>query len=160
MARALALLILGAAMPACSSAPDEPMAITDVIARMDALNGRTVRVAGYLGDCIGYDCDLFRNPNEKAQQDRRFEEYRTHRWDQPPPATPEVPALGIGPGEDFAFDRQMAPYRNSYVVITGRITNHCRDHEGRRGCTDRNTDLLPTQIEHWSPPQSQTGNRI
>jgi hypothetical protein len=159
MVRALALLMLGIAMPACSSVPDEPMAVDNVVANIETLNGQTIRVAGYLGGCGGYSCDLFRNPSDKAQQDRRFEEFRTHRWDQPPPSTPEVPALGIGQGENFAFDRQAAPYVNSYVVITGRVTNRCRDHQGRRGCTDRSSDLLPTQIERWTPPQPQTGNR-
>jgi len=152
--RAVALLTLAVATLSCRSDPmaesGEPMAITDVIANIDALDGRTVRVAGYLGVCRGYDCQLFRNESEKAQWDRYISEIRAEaRVLRGPGATiVEPPALGIGSGENFEFDRTAAPFTNSYVVITGRVSNRCR-HNGQPGCTDRSTDLEPVGIEPW-----------
>lgn len=152
--RAVALLTLAAATLSCRSEPTagsgEPMAITDVIANIDGLDGRTVRVAGYLGECFGYDCRLFRNENENAQWDRYISEIiaSAHARRDPGATIAEPPALGIGSGENFEFDRTAAPYTNSYVVITGRVSNRCR-HNGQPACTDRSTDLEPIGIEPW-----------
>ena len=162
-ARALALLMLAASSPACGSAPEDPMTITAVIARINALNGRTVQVAGYLGECRGYDCRLFRNANEarasQAQGDRYLSEVgKAAREGRRLPAAPvEAPWLGIGEGENARFDRAAAPYQNSYVVITGRVTNMCR-HNGQPGCVDRSIDVQPTDITRWSPQSSDAGN--
>jgi hypothetical protein len=134
------------------------MAITDVIANIDALNGRTVRVAGYMGDCGRYWCVLARNADEYAQINQWHREMLAHRPGQRYPTIGAVPALGLGSGEDFAFDRQATPYVNSYVVITGRVSNRCRFH-GRPICMDRNPDVLPTRIKHGSPPPPNRGNR-
>ncbi len=135
------------------------MATTDVIANIGSLNGRTVRVAGYLGDCRGYECRLFPSPSEKALADRYYGELMAAAHEGRRPTLPEtVPVfLGIGSGENFEFDRRAAPYQNGYVVITGRVTNRCR-YNGRPSCTDRTTDVEPTQIERSTPPQSQAGN--
>lgn len=156
-ARAIALLLLGASSASCGSAPGEPMVITDVIANIDALNGQTIRVVGYLGECGGFECPLFRNPAEKAQvdEDRRISMAALRaavreRRGLAPPEFDDLPWLGIGSGEHGEFDRQAAPYTNGYVVITGRVTNMCRI-DGQPGCTDRNTDLQPTHIARWSP---------
>lgn len=155
MARLTPLLILGAA-GLCGCAGDDPMAITDVIADIDALNGRSVRVAGYLGPCQGYDCLLFRNEREKARWDRYIAEVMAliHDRRRGRAATAEPPILGIGTGENRGFDRMAAPYTNSYVVITGRVSNRCR-HNGQPACTDRTTDLEPTAIEGWQPPANR-----
>jgi len=32
------------------------------------------------------------------------------------------------------------------VVITGKVTDGCRGSDGRPGCTDRSTDIKPTDI--------------
>lgn len=151
---AVALVPLAVAMLSCRSEPaasaGEPMAITEVIARIDALNGQTVRVAGYLGVCRGYDCLLFRSESEKALWERQMSEMmasaRAGRAQGTAIAMP--PILGIGSGENFEFDRTAAPYTNNYVVITGRVSNRCR-HNGQPACTDRTTDLEPTGIEPW-----------
>jgi len=134
------------------------MEITHVIANIDALNGQVIRVSGYLGTCFGYDCVLFRNQNEKAQWDRVMAQLavRARDYRAPVPVIPDLPMLGIGSGENFEFDRAAAHYNNSYVVITGRVTNVCRYH-GVQACTDRSTDLEPTQIARWSPQGAQAG---
>jgi hypothetical protein len=148
------LFTLAVATLSCRSEPmtmsGEPMAITDVIANIDSLDGRTVRVAGYLGECLGYECKLFRNESEKAQWDRYISEIiaNADAGREPRASVAEPPVLGIGSGEDVGFDRIAAPHTDSYVVITGRVTNTCR-HNGRPACTDRSTDLEPTAIEPW-----------
>ena len=129
------------------------MTITDVIANIDRLNGRTVRVAGYLMHCRGYECRLYRSEAEKQQADRYFADLLRDIAAQRPldPSVPEPPMLGIGPGENWQFDAMAAPFANSYVVITGRVTNRCR-HNGEPDCTDRTTDLEPISISRWNPP--------
>jgi hypothetical protein len=157
--RPITLLFLGLSTLACGPAPEsEPMAITDVIARIDALNGQMIRVAGYLGYCGGYECHLYRSVSDKARADRYIQAISVPRERRRiPPAASYPPELGIGPGENFEFDRRAAPYNNSYVVITGRVTNACRYH-GESACTDRSTDLEPTQIARWSPGGADAGN--
>lgn len=161
--RPITLLFLGASTLSCGRAPEsEPLAITDVIARIDALNGQMIRVAGYLGDCGGYECRLYRSVSDKARADRYIQAlsvvaHQPRERRRIPPAAMMPPALGIGPGENFEFDRRAAPYNNGYVVITGRVTNACRYH-GLPACTDRSTDLEPTQIARWSPQGAGAGN--
>jgi hypothetical protein len=156
---AIALLMLGTSTMACGSTPDGPMAIDNVIANIDALNGRTIRVAGYLGDCRAYECSLFRNPSEKAEADRYYHELMAAAQEGRRPAVtgPGPTFLGIGSGENFEFYRRAAPYTNGYVVITGRVTNGCR-YNGRPACVDRTTDVEPTQIGRWSPPEADVRN--
>jgi hypothetical protein len=155
----MALLILAASSPACGSAHDEPMAITGVIGNIDALNGRTVRVAGYLGECGGYECRLFRNASERTQVDSYYRELMAaaQAGRRPSAIANELPWLGIGSGENREFERLAAPFQNGYVVITGRVTNRCR-YNGQPACTGRSTDIEPTEIARWSPPQSDAGN--
>lgn len=136
------------------------MAIPDVIANIDALNGRTVQVAGYLGECAIYQCQLFRNASEHGQAERYYRELMTAAREGRRPAvtTLDVPWLGVGAlSEDRGFDRMAAPFQNGYVVITGRVTNRCR-YNGLPACTDNSTDLEPTEFARRSPPQSAAGN--
>jgi hypothetical protein len=147
-----ALIAFAVMTPGCNSGTfREPMTITDVIENIDRLNGRTVRVAGYLGECRGYDCHLFRNPAEKARLERLFEQARAgaDSGGGPPPPVDETPVLSIGTGDGNDFDAKAGPFANSYVVITGRVTNQCR-FNGRPDCTDRGPDLQPTGIAGWS----------
>ncbi len=67
-------------------------------------------------------------------------------------------ALGIGSGKDFEFDRKAAPFQHSYVLITGKVTNVCRDKDGKGGCLDRSTDLDPISIRAWDRSESLATN--
>lgn len=152
LGRVASIALAAAAAPACGSTYYEPMTITDVIANIDRLNGRTVRVTGYLGVCRGYDCLLFRNTAEKARWDRWIDQLMRMPESGPRRRLPpfdEPPTLGIGAGERMDFDAKAEPFQESYVVITGRVTNGCR-YRGRPACTDRTTDLIPTAIASWS----------
>ena len=116
------------------------MTVPQLAGQTHALNGRTVKVSGYLGDCSGYDCVLFA---DKAGHDAwrlRIEAIR--RKTNPVPEEP--PTIGIGGFPNF--DRKAAPLQNSMVTITGTVTDRCRSPENKPGCTDRSTDLEPTDI--------------
>lgn len=119
----------------------------EVVPRIDELNGQTASVAGYLAECGGYNCILYRT---KADADDWNRFLAAVRAGQRVP-TPDVPIVGIGSGTNVDFDAQAAPFTNRYVVITGTITNECR-FEGRPACTDRGPDLKPTAIRAGSPP--------
>jgi hypothetical protein len=136
-----------------SSAP--LLTVAELEPRIDELNGDSVRVAGYLGPCAGYDCVLYRTKEDSEMWDRTMA--AVHRNKKVP--IPDLPSLGIGSGEDFEFDAKAAPFVRSYVVITGTVTNECR-FKGRPSCTDRGPDLKPIHISSWKgaiPPASQRG---
>ena len=119
----------------------------EIVPQIDALNGQTVSVAGYLSECGGYDCGLYRTKADSDAWDRFMIALRANSRVQ----VPDVPILGIGGGTNFEFDAKAAPFTHSYVVITGTVTNQCR-FEGRPACTDRGPDLNPTAIRTESPP--------
>ncbi len=121
--------------------------VEELIPRIEELNGETVSVAGYLSECGGYDCSLYRT---KADSDE-FEEFLTAARANRRPPVPDVPMLGIGSGTNFDFDAKAAPFTNAYVVITGTVTNECR-FQGKPACTDRSPDLKPTAIRAASSP--------
>jgi hypothetical protein len=52
--------------------------------------------------------------------------------------------LGIG-NEHGRFTRQAAPFVGAYVVITGTVTNKCRDR-GVPSCLHGSTDIEPTDV--------------
>jgi hypothetical protein len=122
----------------CSPQPDE-MNVETVISRIDALNGKTVSVAGYLGECGGYECALYRTKRDADLTNHWMRNSRAGR----PFEIVDVPTLGIGTGANF--DATAAPFTNSYVVIKGIVTNECR-FNGKPACTDRSTDLKPVSI--------------
>jgi hypothetical protein len=143
---------------ACGIFAAEPplFTVTELVPRIDELNGKTVRVVGYLADCAGYSCDLYPREADVAVWQRAYAQLgTTRRFEEP-----KLPVLGIGSGPAFEFDRKAAPFVNSYVVITGKVTDQCR-FKGERGCTDRSPDLEPTGIAAWHgrippPPQSKS----
>lgn len=152
--RPAALILLAASAGACGSqAAADPMTITEVISNIDRLNGQTVRVAGYLMECAGYECRLYRNRADKEQGERYFRELIADANAGRPlsPTVAEPASVGIGVGDNWEFDVAAAPYRNTYVIITGRVTNRCR-HNGEPACSDRSTDLELLSITRWSPP--------
>jgi hypothetical protein len=141
----LLLAIVGAS---CGPAASQNiLTVEEIVPRIDALDGRMVSVAGHLSECGGYDCILHRTKEDADAWDQVMLSLRAHR----PVPIPEVPVLGIGSGTNSDFDAKAAPFRNSYVVITGTVTNACR-YRGMPACTDRSTDLRPIAIRAGSPP--------
>ena len=122
-----ALLLLAG----CNAAEPPLRTVNEIIAQCDKLMGKTVRAAGYLGNCAGYDCHLFTDPRG---------------WDAAGPG--EYPGIGIG--SEGSFDRKAAPFQHSYVVITGRVA---KDNCTSAGGTDRSFGIDPTDIRAWTPSE-------
>ena len=149
--------MLSASCDAAGTDSSTPLfTVAEIEPRIDELNGARVRVAGYLGECSGYTCILYRSKEDSEAWDRVMAAVHQKKKVD----VPELPSLGIGSGgENFEFDAKAAPFVRSYVVITGTVTNVCR-FEGRPACTDRGPDLNPIHISSWKgavPPAPKRG---
>lgn len=129
---ALTSVAAAAATAACDRAPDRVFSVDEVIANIDSLNGKTVRVGGFLPDCDGYNCLLYRNRSAAARGGEGEAEF-----------------LGIGDDDDF--DNKARPFVGDYVLITGKVDNQCRD-KGQWSCLDRGPEVHPTSIKAWRRP--------
>jgi hypothetical protein len=148
IARTAVTLLIAAVCASCGSAePQRVLTVEEVVPQIDRLNGQTVSVAGYLAECGGYDCTLYRDKADSEQWDQFMAAVQANRK----LPIPNVPTLGIGSGTNFEFDAKAAPFTNSYVVVTGTITNECR-FEGKLSCTDRGPDIKPATIRAGHPP--------
>jgi hypothetical protein len=137
-----AAIFLGAvSITSCRPSGPQVLTVEEIVPRIDELNAQTVSAAGYLAECGGYDCILHRTKQDADEWNRAISDARAGK----PLALPDYPMLGIGSGTNFDFDAKAAPFTNSYVVITGTITNECR-FQGKPACTDRGPDLKPTAI--------------
>jgi len=149
-------LLLAFVVAACGTAsPTKPITVDEFIAQIDRLNGQTVSVAGYISECGGYDCSLFRNKAESDEVDRAMSAIRAALAEGATDVSgfpfPDHPAVSIGTGSRFSFfDWRASFYADSYVVITGRANNQCYS-EGRI-CFDRAADLEPIAIRSASTP--------
>lgn len=149
-----ALVLLGAMIgTSCGSEPPQVLTVDQVVPRIHELDGRMVRVAGYLPACDAYDCTLYRTKEDADELDRALLTLGTKAA-----PVPNFPALGIGTGTNFDFEAKAAPLANGYVVITGAITDECRPElpglEGQNACLDRGPDLQPAAIAPGTPPTS------
>lgn len=132
------------------------MSVPEVVNNLDELNGQTVTVGGYLAECGGYNCELFTDHTQIKGYAEWWTQFfaavrRRERPAEPPPGMWQN-VLNIGSGNDF--DRKARNYWNSYVLITGKVTNMCRHSGGEPGCTDRSPDLEPTSIRPWKRPSN------
>jgi hypothetical protein len=147
--RRIAFLAPSLAIAACGAPqPAEILTVTFVDPRIDALNGQRISVAGYLGDCMGYDCSLYAT---KEQHDLFKRWIATARAAERTVPRPDIPSLAIGSGLDGDFDKQGTPFSRSYVIITGTVTNKCR-FNGEPACADRGTDIEPEDIRAGKAP--------
>lgn len=151
--RAAVGLLLAIATTACDSASPKPVTVDEFIAQLDRLDGRTVSVIGYLGECYVYSCHLYRNQNESDDVDRAMSTMRAALDEGVRDVSgfqfPNHPAVSIGAGSQF-FDIQTDFYAGGYVVITGKASNRCRS--GKYACFDRAGDLDPMTIRSTSAP--------
>jgi hypothetical protein len=127
---------------ACHAEP-QTLGVHQTIKNIHALNGKTVRVRGYLGECMGYDCGLFQDRSEWEQTERWLAATAKGQRGHLPPDW-----LGIGGSPDF--DAKAQPFVRRYVLITGKLDDSCRDEQLRPGCTDRAPELEPIAITYWT----------
>lgn len=149
-------LLLALATAACSSPTSKnPLTVEEFIAQSDQLNGQTVMVTGYLGECEALSCMLYRNKAESDDVRRAMSDIRAALDEGATDVSgfpfPDHPSVSIGPGSQSSFfDWRAYFYKDGYVVITGEATNQCRSKE--TFCFDRVGDLLPSSIRSASAP--------
>ncbi|MEO7240963.1 MAG: hypothetical protein ABIW16_06140 [Sphingomicrobium sp.] len=140
---------------ACHAAPpidaNRVLSVEEVIANIDQFNGKRVRIGGYLGRCEGYDCMLFSNARDQQAFAAFIADPRAWGDKQLPDE------LGIG--WNLAFDQAARPFNNRYVMITGKVSNHCRRH-AKAVCTDRAEDISPIEIAPWRPASQRSSGAI
>jgi len=149
-------LLLALATVACGSATTKkPTTIEEFIAQIDQLNGQTVMVTGYLGECGALSCILYRNKAESDDVDRAMSDIRAALEEGATDVSgfpfPDHPSVSIGPGSQSSFfDLRAYFYANGYVVITGEATSQCRSKGV--ACFDRVGDILPTSVRSAPAP--------
>jgi hypothetical protein len=100
--------LLALATVACgSSTSKKPFTVEEFIAQIDQLNGQTVMVTGYLGECEALGCMLYRNKAESADVDRATSDIRAAldkgATDVSGFPYPIHPSVSIGPGSQSSF---------------------------------------------------------
>ena len=149
-------LVLALSTAACSSSvAEQPHTVEEFIAKIDQLNGQTVRVTGYLGECEALSCMLYRNKADSDDVDRAMADIRAALDEGATDVSgfpfPDHPSVSIGPGSEFSFfDLRAYFYAGGYVVITGEATNRCRSRNVM--CFDRVGDIQPASIHLASRP--------
>jgi hypothetical protein len=139
LAGILAVAVLASCKAAAAVDLNRVWSVDEVIESIDALNGKTVRVSGYLGHCGVYDCPFFQDRQAKQQRDRWWAAVNGGKKHQKPPRW-----LGIGGFPEF--DSKANALAESYVLLTAKVSNKCLSH-GKPQCTDRSSDLEPIRIE-------------
>ncbi len=141
----------------CTPAP--VVKVAEVLAHCDSYKGKIVRVAGYLGDCGGYDCMLFADKaHVNAFAAARAEQRRIHRqlmledradadgklkaaWDRIEKIWP------IGIGFIAMVEPRLTAHAGRYVILTGRME---QDTCTGLGGTDRAPGIRPTDVRVWT----------
>jgi hypothetical protein len=154
---ALASILAVAPIAACGPAEPPVRTVKQILAQCDAMLGKPVRAAGFLGECAGYDCHLFA---DKESYNAWFafidaialeaKQITSEAKSAQAPRRPAEPDGMIGIGGEEAFDRKAAPLQHSYVVITGRVADHSCTGAGG---TDRSSGIEPTDIRTWTPSE-------
>ena len=146
------------ALPAAGCTAAVPLVTVDkLLAQCDAFKGKPVQLAGYLGQCAGYECHLAADKARWAALLSALKDTRTSQSHaKQGEALSRVHALRpIGVGGDAAFDRKAAPFQQSYVVITGTIAKDSCDGGGG---TDRSYGIKPTDIRAWKKSEGAPAN--
>lgn len=150
-------LFLGLTMTACgSTTATRTLTVDQVIADIDRLNGKTIKVTGFLGECEPLSCRLYRTKAESSDLDGAMADIRAAiekgATDVSGFPFPDHPALSIGKGASWSFFDLQAYflYEESYVVITGRASNRCRSKTV--ACFDRASKIEPVSIRSAPPP--------
>ena len=166
-ARLRSFLTLGVtttlALAACGKpAADNALSVEDFIAQIDRLDGQTVSVTGYLGECNAHSCMLYPNKAESVDVDRAMADIRAALDDGSSDVShmpfPEHPSISIGPGSPWSFFEFRAYFpEGSHVIVSGEASSKCLS--GERMCFDRAGDLYPESIHSTSVSSYRTAIR-
>ncbi|MEO6218610.1 MAG: hypothetical protein ABIO86_21465 [Sphingomonas sp.] len=146
------------ALPAAGCTAAVPLVTVDtLLAQCDAFKGKPVQLAGYLGQCSGYECYLAADKARWAALVSALDNTHGHQshakqaeaWSRANALWP----IGVGGGE--AFDRKAGPFQQSYVVISGTVAKDSCDGQGG---TDRSSGISPTDIRAWKKSEGAPDN--
>ncbi len=135
----LKLLIFALAifLGGCTFSPSEDaLSVKEVNEKIQSLDGKSVAVIGWLGECGGNDCGLYESLDdaklvaEGAHQSEEWQAVMERR-------------LSIGLDEGFDFMAQFFDYEQ--VIIFGQVNADC-SREGM-SCFDRVGDVQPSSIK-------------
>ena len=124
------------------------MTVGELLAECEAFKGKPVQLAGYLGVCGGYECDLAADETHWRTYASAFN--AAHRGQLPERREAwsrafAVPLIGVGGNK--ALDAKASSLQYSYVVISGSIA---KDSCDGRGGTDRTSGIDPPDIRAWT----------
>ena len=138
----LSLMLAGCAL----SKPDNAYSVEEVLADISSaqseLDGRTVSIHGWLGECWGTNCAIF-STLEDAEKVGAYQELPEEEW---------MPAFNrsLSVGSKDAFDNAALFMQFSEVVIIGEINSTWHkppDESGNQfGCLDRCDDIRPQSV--------------
>ncbi|ALG60134.1 hypothetical protein VM77_09220 [Citromicrobium sp. JL31] len=130
-------LLAGAALLSggAFSVPSDAMSVEEVIANIEAFDGKDVTVHGWLGRCSGYDCGLFVSVEDAEMVENG--ETGSDEW-----LAAFDRSLRIGGGS--AFDALASTMQFREVVIEGRASSEC--FQPNTFCFDRASDIEPSSI--------------
>jgi hypothetical protein len=142
-------------LAACTRAP--VVTVAEVLAHCDAYKGKIVRVAGYLSDCGGYDCHIFRDLTHARAFAAEWEEMRRIGRERDAEGNPDRDAQRqvwdrlhriwpMSVGFNPMVEPRLTAHGERYVVITGRMDGSSCIGEG----TDRAEGIAPTDVRVWS----------
>ena len=139
----VALLLGGCALTAPDSAYTVKEVLADVSAEHSKLDGRSVAIRGWLGQCGGNSCAIFSTLDD-AEKVASYHELPVDEW---------MPAMdrGLSVGGNDDFDQLALFMQFDQVVIYGEVNATWKkppDESGNSfGCLDRCDDIKPTSIE-------------
>ncbi|WP_299194207.1 hypothetical protein [uncultured Erythrobacter sp.] len=147
MLRAVAFAGLSLMLGGCAlSKPDDVYSVEEVLADISSsqseLDGKTVSVHGWLGECYGTNCAIFSNL-EDAEKVAAYRELPDEEW---------MPAFdrSLSVGSNDGFDASALLMQFNEVVIVGEINAQWRkppDESGIQfGCLDRCDDIRPQSV--------------
>ena len=151
MRAAVALIPL--LLAGCAPAPVATVA--EVLASCDAYKGKIARVAGYLADCGGYGCGLFRDRSHwRAYRAAWADEKRIPRDADGRPDRKALDAVWerinalwpMGVGFNPMVEPRLTVHNDRYVIISGRMNEHSCIGEG----TDRAEGIAPNDVRVWT----------
>jgi hypothetical protein len=156
------------ALLAAGCAANVPLVTVDkLLAQCDAFKGKPVQLAGYLGECAGYECHVAADESHWEAFVSAFNNARTSQSHAEQMRAPQSPAQQreawsrvwaiplVGVGGDKAFDQKAAPFQHHYVVINGTIATDSCNGEGE---TDRGRGIEPIDIRAWTKSEGAPAN--
>lgn len=130
MKAAIALAILVFSASCATARGTQALSVADVVARHNELDGRVVRIRGWVGECHGRSCGLYETRSGAHGNGA------------------EAGSLSIGTAP--AFDRQVRSLGRAQIVVDARVRAVCFNDPMPAGvvevCADRVDQLQPIRI--------------